>query len=185
MAARPWRWQAVLLFSHFCCADKLGFTEHSDIPCFQWTTYWKIQRREQGYTSQQCPEPFHRESSALQCLGTNNTKPWRNSAKRTCSWQTQWCWNYKISGSTSEFSHLCFVGFDFQDTLVMLMVFRVVHILSDHWNRTSCLYHFRFSNLRFVNKAELLKADLPLLPSEFEALVKQQCWDAHEVLRKT
>ncbi|XP_061175178.1 dynein axonemal heavy chain 3-like [Saccostrea echinata] len=42
----------------------------------------------------------------------------------------------------------------------------------------------QFSDLRFVNLKELMEADLPLLPSEFESLVKKQCWDAHEVLRK-
>ena len=42
----------------------------------------------------------------------------------------------------------------------------------------------RFSDLRFVNLKELMEADLPLLPSEFESLIKKQCWDAHEVLRK-
>ena len=43
---------------------------------------------------------------------------------------------------------------------------------------------FSFSSLRFVNKQALLDAELPLLPSEFESLVKKQCWEAHEVLRK-
>ena len=36
-----------------------------------------------------------------------------------------------------------------------------------------------------MNKEELLASDLPLLPSEFESLVKKQCWEAHEELRKT
>ncbi len=38
--------------------------------------------------------------------------------------------------------------------------------------------------MRFVNKDELLKADLPMIPEEFEALVKKQCADAREVLTK-
>ncbi|KAL8573170.1 Dynein heavy chain 3, axonemal [Nucella lapillus] len=42
-----------------------------------------------------------------------------------------------------------------------------------------------FSHLRFVNLKELLAADLPLLPTEFESLVKKQCWEAHEYLRKS
>ncbi|ESO89088.1 hypothetical protein LOTGIDRAFT_210054 [Lottia gigantea] len=42
----------------------------------------------------------------------------------------------------------------------------------------------KFAHQRFVNLKELLNADLPLLPSEFESLVKKQCWEAHEVLRK-
>ncbi|XP_074648811.1 dynein axonemal heavy chain 3-like [Tubulanus polymorphus] len=43
----------------------------------------------------------------------------------------------------------------------------------------------KFADLRFVNLKELLAADLPLLPNEFESMVKKQCWDAHEVLRKS
>ncbi|XP_046326217.1 dynein axonemal heavy chain 3-like [Haliotis rufescens] len=43
----------------------------------------------------------------------------------------------------------------------------------------------QFSHLRFINLKELLASDLPLLPAEFESLVKKQCWDAHEVLRKS
>lgn len=42
----------------------------------------------------------------------------------------------------------------------------------------------RFGKLRFVKLKDLLSADLPLLPSEFEALVKTHCWEAHEELRK-
>ena len=48
----------------------------------------------------------------------------------------------------------------------------------------TCVLCFRFSSLRFVNLKELQAADLPLLPSEFESLIRKQCWDAHEVLRK-
>lgn len=55
-------------------------------------------------------------------------------------------------------------------------------------NSLSCfnnhLTFYRFNELRFVNLKELNEADLPLLPSEFESLVKKQCWEAHEVLRK-
>ncbi|XP_033740540.1 dynein heavy chain 3, axonemal-like isoform X1 [Pecten maximus] len=43
----------------------------------------------------------------------------------------------------------------------------------------------QFNHLRFVNLKELREADLPLLPNEFESLVKKQCWEAHEVLRKS
>lgn len=43
---------------------------------------------------------------------------------------------------------------------------------------------FRFCKLRFVRLDDLLSAELPLLPSEFEVLVKNQCWEAHEELRK-
>ena len=43
---------------------------------------------------------------------------------------------------------------------------------------------YRFGKLRFVKLKDLLSADLPLLPSEFEALVKTHCWEAHEELRK-
>ncbi|XP_053383461.1 dynein axonemal heavy chain 3-like [Mercenaria mercenaria] len=42
-----------------------------------------------------------------------------------------------------------------------------------------------FINLRFINLKELERADLPLLPSEFESLIRKQCWEAHEVLRKS
>lgn len=47
------------------------------------------------------------------------------------------------------------------------------------------LWFDQFSHLRFVNLKELLAADLPLLPTEFESLVKKQCWEAHEHLRKS
>ena len=49
-----------------------------------------------------------------------------------------------------------------------------------------CLFDLTssFSQLRFVDKEALLDAELPLLPSEFESLVKKQCWEAHETLRK-
>ncbi|XP_052264555.1 dynein axonemal heavy chain 3-like isoform X1 [Dreissena polymorpha] len=43
----------------------------------------------------------------------------------------------------------------------------------------------QFSSLRFINLKELEAADMPLLPSEFESLITKQCWDAHEVLRKS
>ncbi|WAQ96862.1 DYH3-like protein [Mya arenaria] len=32
---------------------------------------------------------------------------------------------------------------------------------------------------------ELALVDMPLLPAEFESLIRKQCWDAHEVLRKS
>ncbi|XP_012937339.1 dynein heavy chain 3, axonemal [Aplysia californica] len=47
------------------------------------------------------------------------------------------------------------------------------------------LWYNEFCHLRFVNLDKLLAADLPLLPMEFESLVKTQCWEAHEFLRKT
>ncbi|XP_033109939.1 dynein heavy chain 3, axonemal-like isoform X2 [Anneissia japonica] len=47
------------------------------------------------------------------------------------------------------------------------------------------LWHESFSNLRFVRLADLLSAELPLLPEEFEVLVKQQCKEAHEILKTT
>lgn len=52
------------------------------------------------------------------------------------------------------------------------------------WLYDFMVFFYRFADLRFVNKDELLAADLPLLPAEFESLVKKQCWEAHEVLRK-
>ncbi|KAK6187847.1 hypothetical protein SNE40_005782 [Patella caerulea] len=42
----------------------------------------------------------------------------------------------------------------------------------------------KFCHVRFINLKELLAADLPLLPVEFESLVKKQCWEAHELLKK-
>ncbi|CAH1793734.1 unnamed protein product, partial [Owenia fusiformis] len=42
----------------------------------------------------------------------------------------------------------------------------------------------QFSHLRLVNLQELLDAELPLLPSEFESLVTKQCWNAHDILEK-
>lgn len=47
------------------------------------------------------------------------------------------------------------------------------------------LWKNQFCKLRFVKLKELLSADLPLLPNEFESLVKKQCWEAHEELRKS
>ncbi|CAG5132944.1 unnamed protein product, partial [Candidula unifasciata] len=47
------------------------------------------------------------------------------------------------------------------------------------------LWFNEFCHLRFVNIQKLLAVDLPLLPAEFESLVKTQCWEAHEFLRKT
>ncbi|XP_059139620.1 dynein axonemal heavy chain 3-like isoform X2 [Physella acuta] len=47
------------------------------------------------------------------------------------------------------------------------------------------LWFNEFCHLRFVNVDSLLAADLPLLPAEFESLVKTQCWEAHEFLKKT
>ncbi|KAK3579501.1 hypothetical protein CHS0354_028323 [Potamilus streckersoni] len=46
------------------------------------------------------------------------------------------------------------------------------------------LWFDKFIHMRFINLKELESVDLPLLPSEFESLVKKQCWEAHEQLRK-
>lgn len=40
----------------------------------------------------------------------------------------------------------------------------------------------RFCNLRFVRTQEILEGDLPLLPSEFEDLVRKHCQEAHDIL---
>ncbi|XP_041362756.1 dynein heavy chain 3, axonemal-like isoform X2 [Gigantopelta aegis] len=55
---------------------------------------------------------------------------------------------------------------------------RIMQELQDIWFDEFC-------HQRFVNLKELMVADLPLLPTEFESLIKKQCWAAHEVLRKT
>ncbi|RUS89800.1 hypothetical protein EGW08_002412, partial [Elysia chlorotica] len=47
------------------------------------------------------------------------------------------------------------------------------------------LWFNEFCHLRFVNLDKLMAAELPLLPAEFESLVKAQCWESHEFLRKT
>ncbi len=41
----------------------------------------------------------------------------------------------------------------------------------------------RFSKCRFVRREDLLSADLPLLPAEFEELVKAQCAEARKELQ--
>ena len=41
----------------------------------------------------------------------------------------------------------------------------------------------RYQNVRFIQKEELLDADLPLQPMEFEELVKDQCMSAHLTLK--
>ncbi|XP_078610604.1 dynein axonemal heavy chain 3-like isoform X1 [Branchiostoma floridae x Branchiostoma japonicum] len=45
------------------------------------------------------------------------------------------------------------------------------------------LWFDKYAHLRFVNKDELLRSNLPLLPADFEELIKKQCREAHEVLR--
>ncbi|KAI8512360.1 Dynein heavy chain 3, axonemal, partial [Branchiostoma belcheri] len=45
------------------------------------------------------------------------------------------------------------------------------------------LWFDKYSHLRFVNKDELLRSNLPLLPADFEELIKKHCREAHEVLR--
>ncbi|XP_031567893.1 dynein heavy chain 3, axonemal-like [Actinia tenebrosa] len=47
------------------------------------------------------------------------------------------------------------------------------------------LWYDRFCNARFVDGKELLAAGLPVTPNEFEALVKQQCANTREFLKKT
>ncbi|XP_033631251.1 dynein heavy chain 3, axonemal-like [Asterias rubens] len=45
------------------------------------------------------------------------------------------------------------------------------------------LWYDRFCMLRFVRLEDLLAAELPLLPNEFESLVKKQCAEARQVLQ--
>ncbi|CAI5792110.1 dynein heavy chain 3, axonemal [Podarcis lilfordi] len=44
------------------------------------------------------------------------------------------------------------------------------------------LWFSEFCNLRFVRTQEILEGDLPLLPSEFEDLVRKHCQEAHDIL---
>uniref|UniRef100_A0A8C8RBN6 Dynein heavy chain 3, axonemal n=1 Tax=Pelusios castaneus TaxID=367368 RepID=A0A8C8RBN6_9SAUR len=44
------------------------------------------------------------------------------------------------------------------------------------------LWFTEFSDLRFVRTKELLSGDLPLLPREFEDLVRRHCMEAHDLL---
>lgn len=41
----------------------------------------------------------------------------------------------------------------------------------------------RYSHVRFIHMQQLLAADLPLQPVEFEELVKEQCMAAHLTLK--
>lgn len=41
----------------------------------------------------------------------------------------------------------------------------------------------RYSHLRFVRTAEVLCADLPLLPAEFEGIVQRHCGEARDILQ--
>ncbi|CAM4521786.1 dynein axonemal heavy chain 3 [Lepidochelys kempii] len=45
------------------------------------------------------------------------------------------------------------------------------------------LWFTEFSDLRFVRTKEMLSGDLPLLPSEFEDLVRRHCMEAHDILQ--
>nr|XP_006820578.1 PREDICTED: dynein heavy chain 3, axonemal-like [Saccoglossus kowalevskii] len=45
------------------------------------------------------------------------------------------------------------------------------------------LWHNRFGSLRFVRLEDLMAAELPLLPAEFEELVKRHCREAHATLK--
>ncbi|XP_070580768.1 dynein axonemal heavy chain 3-like [Ptychodera flava] len=45
------------------------------------------------------------------------------------------------------------------------------------------LWYDSFGSLRFVRLEDLMAAELPLLPAEFEELVKKHCKEAHEILR--
>lgn len=44
---------------------------------------------------------------------------------------------------------------------------------------------FRFSEVRFVDGDKLFASGLPVTPAEFESLVKQQCTETREFLKKT
>lgn len=41
----------------------------------------------------------------------------------------------------------------------------------------------RYSHLRFVRTAEVLCGDLPLLPADFEAIVRRHCMEARDILQ--
>ncbi|XP_026560379.1 dynein heavy chain 3, axonemal [Pseudonaja textilis] len=45
------------------------------------------------------------------------------------------------------------------------------------------LWFSEFSDLRLVRTKEILEGELPLLPSEFEELIRRQCQEAHEILQ--
>ncbi|XP_070617336.1 dynein axonemal heavy chain 3 isoform X3 [Erythrolamprus reginae] len=45
------------------------------------------------------------------------------------------------------------------------------------------LWFSEFSDLRFIRTKEILEGDLPLLPNEFEELIRRQCQEAHEILQ--
>uniref|UniRef100_A0A8C5RLG6 Dynein heavy chain 3, axonemal n=1 Tax=Laticauda laticaudata TaxID=8630 RepID=A0A8C5RLG6_LATLA len=45
------------------------------------------------------------------------------------------------------------------------------------------LWFSEFSDLRFIRTKEILEGELPLLPSEFEELIRRQCQEAHEILQ--
>ncbi|XP_071813132.1 dynein axonemal heavy chain 3-like isoform X2 [Apostichopus japonicus] len=47
------------------------------------------------------------------------------------------------------------------------------------------LWHNRFSSCRFVRLKDLLAAELPLLPAEFEGMVKTHCEEARKVLQSS
>uniref|UniRef100_A0ACB8FMI3 Uncharacterized protein n=1 Tax=Sphaerodactylus townsendi TaxID=933632 RepID=A0ACB8FMI3_9SAUR len=44
------------------------------------------------------------------------------------------------------------------------------------------LWFTEFGKLRFVRTQEILDGDLPLLPGEFEELIRKHCQEAHEIL---
>ncbi|KAK7493483.1 hypothetical protein BaRGS_00015194 [Batillaria attramentaria] len=47
------------------------------------------------------------------------------------------------------------------------------------------IWFAEFNHLRFVNVKELFNHNLPLQPADFEALIKKQCQEGHEILRKS
>ncbi|XP_066465573.1 dynein axonemal heavy chain 3 [Tiliqua scincoides] len=63
-----------------------------------------------------------------------------------------------------------------------------------HWNQSHLftvnpmmltlqqLWFSEYNELRFVRTREILAGDLPLLPSEFEDLVRKHCQEAHDIL---
>lgn len=53
-------------------------------------------------------------------------------------------------------------------------------IQSDFITHLSTVY--RFNDFRFVRVKEINTEDLPLLPQEFEGLVRKHCAEAHNIL---
>lgn len=50
--------------------------------------------------------------------------------------------------------------------------------------KSSSVFHCpRYSHLRFVRTAEVLCGDLPLLPADFEGIVRRHCVEARDILQ--